>query len=342
MSDQTVAAGYVLSFIDLAVSKGVSRADLLAQSGITPDALSNADQRLAFADFVKLVRTAKTLSGDATLALQFGASRPFRDVSIVGLITHAATTMGEAFEELNRYARLVVEVEGHEVARRFAIVRRGDGVWIEDQRRNPNGFPELTESTWVRFVHEHKVYFPDRPPYVLDVHMTHAAPAHAEAYKTYFAMPVHFGAAWNALKIRESWLSEPTGNSNRYVFGVFNAHADTLLASLLASKTVRGQIEAALIPVLHKGELTLAAIARQLGFSRSTLQRRLQADGLTYEAILDALRQRMAIDYLASRKLAVSETAYLTGFSDAAAFTRAFKRWTGTTPGKFRSREPVS
>ena len=81
----------------------------------------------------------------------------------------------------------------------------------------------------------------------------------------------------------------------------------------------------------------MATIARKLGYSRSTLHRRLAAEGETFEVILDDLRRRMALDYLDSRKVSVDEAAYLTGFSDASAFSRAFRRWTGTTPGKFRS-----
>jgi AraC-like DNA-binding protein len=339
MSGQTVSAGYVRSFLKLAASKGAAEAELLRDVGLTPEQLAAPDARLAFADFVRLMRAAKTACHDPALALHFGASSPFNEVSIVGLIAFAARTMGEAFQQLNRYSRLVVEVEGHDEAGRFAIVRREDGVWLEDRRRNPDDFPELTESTWVRFVHERARFFPSREPYVLEVHVTHVRPAHADAYKDYFDMPVIFSSTWNALKIRESWLDEPTGNSDRYVFGVFNAHAEALLKSLMTEKSVKGQIEATLIPILHTGAVSIEDIARKLGFSRATLQRRLQAEGVTYESVLDGLRQRMAMDYLSARKISVSETAYLTGFSDPAAFSRAFKRWTGLSPGKFRDRE---
>jgi hypothetical protein len=71
-----------------------------------------------------------------------GVAAPFGELSIVGLIAHAARNMGEAFEQTNLYVRPVVEVDGHEAGARFAIVRRADGVWIEDRRRNPNSFSE--------------------------------------------------------------------------------------------------------------------------------------------------------------------------------------------------------
>ena len=337
MSELTVAAGYVRSFVKLAEAHGAKRGAILCEAGIPPDSLDRPDTRVPFAQFKVLMRAAKAAAGEPALALHFGASAPFNEVSIVGLIAYSAATMGAAFEQTNRYSRLVVEVDGHETASRFAIVRREDGVWIEDRRRNPNEFPELTESTWVRFISDRARAFPKRPPYVLEVHVTHSEPAHAESYRQFFSMPVVFGASWNAMRIRESWLDEPTGQGDRYVFGVFSTHADGLLRSLLESKTIRGRIEAELLPILHTGGISMATIARKLGYSRSTLHRRLAAEGETFEVILDDLRRRMALDYLDSRKVSVDEAAYLTGFSDASAFSRAFRRWTGTTPGKFRS-----
>lgn len=337
MQDQTVSAGYVRSLLMLAVKRGASAPDLLAAAQIDPGLMDTPDARVPFARFKALMAEAKAACREPALALHFGASAPFAELSIVGLIAHAASSMGEAFEQTNRYARLVVEVDGHEAGARFAIVRREDGVWIEDRRRNPNVFPELTESTWVRFIHDRQRAFPHREPYVLEVHMTHAEPLHAAVYRDFFSMPVVFGAAWNALRIRESWLDEPTGSNDRYVFGVFNAHADELMKSLAGAKTIRGQIEAALIPVLHTGKATMESVSRRLGCSRSTLHRRLKQEGESFEVILDDLRRRMAIDYLESRKVSVNEAAYLTGFSEPSAFSRAFRRWTGTSPGKYRS-----
>ena len=78
-------------------------------------------------------------------------------------------------------------------------------------------------------------------------------------------------------------------------------------------------------------------MAARIGISaRQTLFRRLKAEGATFETILDDLRQTMARDYLSGRKVSVNETAYLVGFSDAAAFSRAFKRWTGVSPRDLR------
>jgi AraC-like DNA-binding protein len=80
-------------------------------------------------------------------------------------------------------------------------------------------------------------------------------------------------------------------------------------------------------------------IAARLGISRQTLFRKLKAEGATYEKVLDELRHQLAVDYLSGKKVSVKQTAYLVGFSDAAAFSRAFKRWTGTGPREMRARK---
>jgi len=123
----------------------------------------------------------------------------------------------------------------------------------------------------------------------------------------------------------------------RYVFGILSEHADALLESLLKSKAVRGRVESLLMPILHTGQANMDTIATKMALSRQTLFRKLKAEGTTFAEVLDELRHKLALDYLSARKVSVNETAYLVGFSDAAAFGRAFKRWMGTSPGRQKS-----
>lgn len=78
-------------------------------------------------------------------------------------------------------------------------------------------------------------------------------------------------------------------------------------------------------------------VARDLGLSRQTLYRRLRQEGVTFDQLLDRLRRRLALRMLGQEGLSVKDAAYRLGFADPAAFSRAFKRWTGESPRAYRS-----
>jgi AraC-like DNA-binding protein len=96
------------------------------------------------------------------------------------------------------------------------------------------------------------------------------------------------------------------------------------------------EVERRLEAVLESGDVGIERIARDLGCGRQTLYRRLKAEGTTYERMLDGLRRRLALRYVREEGLPVKEASYRLGFSDPAAFSRAFKRWTGSSPGEMR------
>jgi AraC-like DNA-binding protein len=99
----------------------------------------------------------------------------------------------------------------------------------------------------------------------------------------------------------------------------------------------RAEVEKRLEPLLASGEIGIDRVARDLGYSRQTLYRRLKAEGVTYEQLLDGLRRRLALRFMRESP-SVKDAAYRLGFSDPAAFSRAFKRWTGSSPSDMRTR----
>ncbi|HYD87616.1 MAG TPA: AraC family transcriptional regulator [Vitreimonas sp.] len=337
MAEPTVSAGYVKALLDFAVAHGAGERRLLARACIPAEALSDQDNRLPFARYVALMRAAKAETGDPALALEFGAATDFRKFSVVGLISHASANMLEALQQLNRYGRLVVETEGLGDGPRFQIVEKNAERWMEDRRGNPNDFPELTESTWSRFICWTRRDFP-QAVFALEAHVTHPEPAHAEAYQRLWQVPVTFSSRWNAIRSNPAWAFVQIQPENRYAFGVLTERGDELLEELEQAKTLRGQVEAMLMPILHTGDVGIDRITAKLGVSRQTLYRHLKDEGVTFEQVLDDLRRRLALDYLAAKKVSVNETAYLVGFSDPASFSRAFKRWTGVSPREARGK----
>jgi len=336
--EPTVGAGFARGLLELAVAQGANRQALAALAGLELADLEDQDARIPFSRYVALMRAAKALAGDPALGLHYGEAVDISEVSIVGLLGQGSANMIEAFNQLNRYVRLIVEVEADE--QRFQLTTRNGGVWVVDTRRNPNDFPELTESAFAQLICGPRRFGPG--PTLKAVHVTHADPGYRVEYERIFGAPVTFGAEWNAVQIEPTWGPQPVARLPRYVFGVLSERADALLRDLESSKTTRGRVESLLMPILHTGEASMDVIAGKMALSRQTLFRKLKAEAVTFEKVLDELRHRLALDYLSARKVSVNETAYLVGFSDPAAFSRAFKRWTGCSPRAMREQRLAS
>jgi AraC-like DNA-binding protein len=335
MAELTVGAGLARGLIKLAISKGASEAELARRAGIDLTDLADQDNRVGMANYVALMRAAKELTHDPALALHYGETVDLSELSIVGLIMNASETMMDAFVQMNRFGKLAIEWEGDTEKPRFQNVMKDGAAWLVDTRGNPNDFPELTEVTFARQTCGPRRFLPR--PHVLEVHVTHAEPAYRAEYDRIFQCPVVFDAPWNAMRMDMSLAAHRVALQPRYVFGVLSERADALLRELESSKTVRGRVEALLMPILHTGEIAMEMIAGRMGVSRETLYRKLKVESATFEQVLDELRHRLALHYLSGRKVSVNETAYLVGFSEPAAFSRAFKRWEGRTPREARA-----
>lgn len=335
MKRATVSAGLARSLHEFAMRKGADGPALLAAAGLDDAMLADQDARVPFDAYITLIRTAGRMTGDPALPLNHAVETQLERMTVVGLIVHSSASMPDAMNQLNRYARLMVEVDVMDGAERFSVDATEGEVWIVDNRPDPELTPEVTEAALGRFIGEFRRAFPDAP-FARRIEVSYPAPAHAADYERILRCPVRFGASRNALQIAPEWLTRTFDQSSRYVFGIFTAKADALLAELEADRTVRARVEAHLMPVLHKGEVSIEATASEMGMSRATLYRRLKQEGVTFAQIVDGLRCQLASDYLATRKVSVNETAYLVGFSEASSFVRAFRRWTGQTPAEFR------
>jgi AraC-like DNA-binding protein len=332
----TVAASFVRGLIDFAASRGAGRQELVERSRIAPEELRDRDNRVAFEKYVTLMRAAKELCHDPAFALHFGEGIDASEISIMPMTGGPSGTMAETIAELNRYGRLDIDLPGD----RIQLCRIDGRLWMVDVRANPNDFLELTESAFARMVCTMRRWLPGAQ-LVEAIHVTHGEPPYRAEYDRIFRMPVVFGSDRNALLFSDGALPEfRTPFSSPYASGILRAHADALLERLESAKTTRGRVESLLLSVLHTGDASMDTTAGKLGVSRQTLFRKLKAEGVTFGKVLDELRRRMALHYLNGEKVSVKETAYRVGFSDPAAFSRAFKRWTGSSPGASRPPKP--
>ncbi|SRR5579862_61125 len=332
----SVAAGFARGLVQLAARRGADPALLAQRAGLDPVLLEDQDARIALETYVALMRAAQSLTGDPAFALHFGEAFEIDDLSIVGLIGRACETWEDAFAQLARYSQLIIDVPVDDSqGRRLVIEREGGRMWLVDTRSDPNAFPELTESSFARSaaaVHRRRSGIDA----VAAIHVTHKAPPYVAEYARVFELPVVFESGRNAMLMRGNAFPVITNTKpSRYVFGILSERAEALLRELDAAATTRGRVESAIMPVLHTGEVKMSTVAARLALSRQTLARRLKSEGTTFEKILDELRHRLALAYLGDSRVPVHQCAYLTGFSDPASFSRAFKRWTGSAPRTF-------
>lgn len=172
-----------------------------------------------------------------------------------------------------------------------------------------------------------------------EVRFAHEAPDDIQHLEAFFGARVTFGALRHALTIDMAVLNLPMAKADRALCAFFDKQAAQLLANQEKSTVeVDLALERVLVELLKDGTPTLEAAARKLATSSRTLRRRLLERGTTFQQQLDRLRLSLAGRYLSEERRSIGEIAYLLGFSDTAAFYRAYRRWTGTTPRE-RSRK---
>lgn len=171
-----------------------------------------------------------------------------------------------------------------------------------------------------------------------EVRFQHARPASLAEHTRVFGQDVTFDAEHDSVTFGRATLDLPVLTADPALGELVTAHARALLAGLPDTATWTARVQRVLGAELLRKTPELDTVAAALSMTRRTLQRRLQDEGTSFEDVCDGLRKNLAERYLGERRLGVQETAFLLGYSDVSAFHRAFVRWTGVTPSRFRSR----
>ena len=113
-------------------------------------------------------------------------------------------------------------------------------------------------------------------------------------------------------------------------------HAAAIVAAMPQTDSLAAKVRRAIASRISQGDVQIENVAHTLAMSTRSLQRRLAGEGVSYQELLDEVRRNAASSYLAQNRLAIGEVGYLLGYSEPAAFHRAFKRWHGVTPQAYR------
>lgn len=168
------------------------------------------------------------------------------------------------------------------------------------------------------------------------VELTRAAPDDLTEHRRVFDAPIAFGADRNAVWFEDRHLDLPIARADPSLSAVLRRHADDLLAALPPSNSLATALHRHLLGTLADGLPDIRKAAAALGVSTRSLQRRLEEQGTSFKDVLDDVRHTLAVSYLRDGSRTVSEVAFLVGFSEVSAFSRAFRRWTGKSAVTFR------
>ncbi|MBX3601839.1 MAG: AraC family transcriptional regulator [Rubrivivax sp.] len=323
--------------IDVASARGVELQRLMAEAGFDPAWLDDPEARMPLPVEEALWNRAAALSGDPLFGLHAAATVRPGAFDVLDYAVRTAPDLRSALQRLARYNRLV-----HDLAS-FALVEDGDRVRVEHRFEGGGLRPcrQASEFTLAALVVVAR-QISGAPLRLLAVEWAHAAPdgvADATAaYAAVFGVVPLFDRPVSCVTVRAADLQRAVPAADPGLARIVTAHAEQLLAARApAGDTVAARVRQALAAEMANGPLTLARVAGALHLSTRSLQRRLDAEGTRFAELVDEVRRELALRYVADRRLALGEVAFLLGYAEPSPFHRAFRRWTGTTPAALRA-----
>ena len=331
----TVSVAYLQGLVEYLQRQGIAPEALLAHAQLGPEVLGQRDQCIAASAYLALLSEGVRLSGDPFLGLHLGESVRPGYYGVLGYLIMSCATLADALHRQARYASLVgnlgqvvLDDEPARLDGEALVAHRWQPLLAQQQRQ----LSEETLAGWVSF--GRWISGLDIAP--TEVRFQHSAPADTSEHARIFRCPVLFDQPDNALVFPRRLLAAPLSQADAQVRGMLDAYADRLLAELNQGHGVLDRARLELARQLPEQGADLEAIAAALALTPRTLQRRLRESGLSFSQLVDETRQQLVLHYLRDPALELAEIAFLVGFSEAGSLARAFRRWTGTSPGEYR------
>jgi len=307
---------------------GIAPADVLRRAGLPDDLFHQPSVRLAPEEYYRLWEGVEAESGDALLPLKLCQAIRSESFSPPLFAALCSPNLMVAAQRISQYKRLIgpmrLDVKASEagVAMEFR--------WLAAPLEPPVSFT-VTELLFLVAMARMGTREAIRP---LDV-TTATLPAPLAPFEDYLGVRMRRGTA-NRVTFSKADASRPFLTSNGPLWAVFEPELRQRLADLEASVTTVRRVRAALHEAIPSGAVTMEAIAGKLALGKRTLQRRIEAEGTSFQEILKETRVALAKHYLEKTSLPATEISFLLGFDEPNSFYRAFRSWTGRTPDSVR------
>jgi len=307
-------------------SLGADPAPIFAGAGLRPNAFDHPANRIPFAALTQVLSEAAARTGCPHVGLLAGRTWHLSDLGALGEIVRHSPTVGLALEEFVVLQHLHSGGALTFLLHRGGVVDFGYAIYDPDARDTVQAY-DTAIAVAMNMMRE--VCGEGISP--SEVFLPHAVPVDVAPYRQFFRAPMRFNAELCALRFPESVMRRP-------IEGADAARLRTALAEARASgKAILVQgVYRTLRTLLLQGHSSGTDVARVLMMHRRTLNRRLSAEGTTFQRVLDEVRFALAKELLENSAVSMHDVAAALGYAGLAPFMRAFRRWSGTSPGEWR------
>jgi AraC-like DNA-binding protein len=332
MVEPLVKASLLHGFGPFAERRGLDFAELLAASGLTPDDVADPDAEISLNAGARLLDDAAVRCGDPCLGIHWAEEYPPSSIGVLGYLIFNAPSLRAAVKSIARYVSIHVrpvdisfdEEDGY-----------GHLSWqLPPELTAPRTqYVSLAMATLILRLRKHAG--PTWTP--VGVELEHRELADRETVLRVLGSNVRYDCPRNVLHIRSSVLDRSAGDADHRLYDILRQLGERLLAECQQDHDIVGKTRRAIVAQLESGEAKLKTVAEQLGLSAGTLRSRLAAVDTNFDAVMADTRRRMAETYLRDTELPLTEIAFLLGFSELSAFTRAAGKWFGAPPSARRA-----
>jgi len=322
------------ALVEVLGEQGIAPEASLSGTGLSPESLANPETLTSVRQYITVCRNALQLSKTPETPFRTGSRIPLSAYGMYGFALVCSPTIREYFQVAVKYHRLATPLlsmswreEGDYASWIFpmnAAVTHPDSLlrFLMEQ--------QLTQlSTHLKAVVQSDSYLPIRAA------LSYSAPRHTDLYERYLGCPVRFGQPMSELTYPKSILSAKPRMAHGLTSKILQETCDRILGEVKTSTGVAGEVYQ-IIASTPGHSPSMESVAKQICTTVRTLNRKLNAEATSFTQILDDVRCNLASEYLRSTKLSIDDISELVGFSDAANFRHAFRRWTGSTPARYR------
>lgn len=296
---------------------------------IEEDLLGDPDARVP----MHLVLSAweRAAAHDESVGIHFGERIAVGAFPVVDYVTRACATVGEGLARLVRYQRILFD-DLH-----LSLERRRRTTRLTYHLQAPKGFStrQPAEAALAVFLQRART-FAGENIIPQSVSFAHAAPTDTSEHVRFFAVEPSFRASRTELVLSNVDTALPLLGADHGLLAFLDQKATDELETLPGSASTRSQVRRAITEGMNGEAPTLEMVAATLGISARTVRRKLSLEGTRFTSLLAAVRQERA-KHLLRGGLSVRDTAYVLGFSEPSAFVRAFRKWTGMSPARWRA-----